>query len=62
MTDAQFQELRAIQLAQLAMLESIYANVLLMTQHNQGTKAAAHNWDRALKHVESATAKLASTK
>lgn len=63
MTDEQFNELRSIQLAQLALLECINANIVDFAVKNFGSTATpGHNWDRAIKLRDEAARKLASLK
>lgn len=52
MTDEQFKKYMQVQMAQLAMLQGIYANIQVLAT---GTgKAAGHNWKEVASHLENA--------
>lgn len=54
MTDEQFQKYMQVQVAQLAILQGIYANVQVIAS---GTgKAAGHNWKEVENHMMNAQA------
>jgi len=59
MTDAQFQQLFAAQLAQIALLQAIEANVSFMAHKHVPTERIHPNWKKAHELLESAMKELA---
>ena len=59
MTDQQFQQLFAAQLAQIAILQAIEANVSFMAHKHVPTDRIHPNWKKAHEMLELATKELA---
>jgi hypothetical protein len=59
MTDAQFQQYFAAQLAQIALLQAIEANVSFMAHKHVPTERIHPNWNKAHELLESAMKELA---
>jgi hypothetical protein len=59
MTDKQFQQLFAAQLAQIALLQAIEVNVSFMAHKHVPTERIHPNWDKARELLEQALQELA---